>query len=50
MNRLQDRVARDPEWMYEQLAGTLEHDPFTAKFVQISKAVHASGLKQSLYF
>ena len=50
MNKLQNRVARDPTWMYEQLESVIGVDDFTRRLVEISRKVHSGGIKQSVCF
>lgn len=44
--RLVDRVARDVAWLHQTLEETAASDPFTAKLLAISAAVHAKGETQ----
>ncbi|CAE8585778.1 unnamed protein product [Polarella glacialis] len=47
-NELVDAVARDLPWLYATLEPAANADPFTARLMGISKAVHAAGLRQKL--
>jgi glutathione synthetase len=48
-NTLVDRTARDLEWVYGVLSGVLDGDPFTARLVELCRAVEAEGVVQRCY-
>lgn len=47
-NQLVDAVARDLPWLYTTLEPAAKADPFTQKLLQLSKDIHAEGLRQPL--
>jgi glutathione synthase len=48
-NVLVDNVSRDLEWIYSTLESVLDSDKFTARLVDLCKAVHAEGNIQPAY-
>ena len=49
-NKLVDRIARDENWLIEQLESTAKSDYFTGKLMNIMKETQLSGIKQKCYF
>mmetsp|Transcript_21124 Transcript_21124/g.46405 ORF Transcript_21124/g.46405 Transcript_21124/m.46405 type:complete len:568 (+) Transcript_21124:18-1721(+) len=45
-NNLIDACSCDPKWLCESLQTTAEHDPFTAKFVELCRKVYINGGKE----
>ena len=49
-NKLVDKIARDEDWLIENLESTAKSDKFTGKLMSIMKQTRIHGIKQKCYF